>query len=136
MNCPKEIRQCPHGWTDCSLCANVIACNDGTYTPEPSHEEDIDVVIKAAEIATKVVNAEVVKSVESIRGTWSEKFQAMTEEERWKEQGKYPVPNIHSVADPYKAELGAFVPGGGGKMKTKKDTKGHKPTIYEWGTFK
>jgi len=123
MNCPKEIRQCPHGWTDCSFCANVKACDDGTYTPEPepSHEEDIDVVIKAAEIAVKVVNAEVIKSAESIRGvSWFDGYSKLSYDDRMKEVGKYPTPDLHTVTDPYKAEPGAFCPGGGGKCRVPK----------------
>jgi len=136
MKCPKEIRQCPHGWVDCSYCANKQRCDDGTYEPEPEPiETDLDVVIRAAEVSERVVQAEVMESVEKIRGTWAERFNVMSEDERWQEHGRYQVPNINSK-EPYKAMQGAIVPGGGGKIKTKKDTKGHKPTVYVWGVFK
>ena len=135
MKCPKDLRQCPHSWTDCSLCAHKPQCDNGTYVPEPEKiETDIEVVIKAAEVSEKVVNDGVRESVEKIRGTWSERFSQMTEDERWTEHGRYQVPNIHAK-EPYKAMSGPTEPGGS-TMKCKKETKGTKPTIYKWGEFK
>jgi len=123
------MMECPNGWLECSLCAHEKKCKADDY----KGEENVDVVVKAAEVAAKVVNAEVVKNIESIRGTWPDKFNAMTEEERWKEHRKYPTPNLHTIVDPYKAEVGAIVPGGGGTAKAKKSKKGNKPTVYIWG---
>jgi len=124
---------CPNGWFECGLCKHERKCKAGDY----KGEEIVDVVVKAAEIAEKVVDAEVVRNVESIRGrSWSEEFNSMSYNDRMREIRKYPTPCLHTITDPYKAEPGAFVPGGGGKIKTKKDTKGHKPTLYKWGEFK
>jgi len=81
---------------------------------------DLEVVIKAAEISTQVINAQVVESVAKIRGTWSDEFSRMNESERWAEIRRYPTPNLHTVTDPYKAMQGAFVPGGGSKSKSPK----------------
>jgi len=124
MKCPNNIRECPHGWTDCSLCANLKACQVGIYVPEPEPEpteSDLDVVIKAAEVSKKVVHAEAVKSVESIRGgSWYEGFSKLSPNDRLAEIMRYPIPNPHSVADPYKAERGAIVPGGGSKSRVPK----------------
>jgi len=69
MKCPSEIRVCPNGWSDCSLCAHNEACEDGTYTVELEDHEletDLGIVIEDIELP---VPAEVVKSDASIRGT-------------------------------------------------------------------
>jgi hypothetical protein len=133
MKCPKEIRACPHNWTNCELCANLKACNDGTYTPElEPTESDLDIVIKAAEISERVIQAEVVESVIRIRGTWSERFSQMTENERWAEYRKHKPPDL-LAKEPYKCMSGPTAPGGGSSGKIKKSKKGNKPTVYVWG---
>jgi len=73
--------------------------------------------------------------IPSERGTWSERLNAMSEDERWAEYYKYHPHDLISK-EPTKCMAGAIVPGGGGKIKTKKDTKGNKPTVYKWGEFK
>lgn len=130
----KEIRQCPNGWEDCSLCANDQACDDGTYRPEPELiESDLDVVIRAAEICEKVAQAEVVESVEKCRGSWFDEYSQMDADERWTDFYKYHPPNLVSK-DPVPAGEGS--PGGGGSNGVKQEKKGTKKTIYEWGCFK
>jgi len=123
--------ECPNVWFECDLCKHKKECDDGEYKGELT---DVEVVVKAAEISKKVVNTEVRKNVESIRGTsWAEKFLTeMSEEERWRELRKYPIPNLHSVADPYKAEQGAIVPGGSKTGKVKKSNKGTKVFQEPW----
>ena len=124
MKCPKEIRVCPNGWTDCSLCVNEKLCIAGLYKPEET--TDLEVVIKAAEISERVVQAEVREIVEKIRETWAEKFSKMTEEERWAEYGKYQTPNLQSV-EPWQAMAGPSAPGGGGTCKVPKKPKKKMP---------
>jgi len=111
VDCPEGIRQCPHGWTDCNLCANLQMCMAGLYRLE----EDLEKVIQAAKIAEQTINAEVQKNSEGIRGTWMEKFDLMTEEERLVEFMKYHPPSLHEKeAIPLD---GPSAPGGGGHCK-------------------
>jgi len=134
MKFPNEILECPHGWIGCELCANLTACQAGTYTPEPDPiESDLDIVIRAAEISGKVVHAEAVKSAESIRGgSWYEGFSKLSPNDSLREIMRYPIPNLHAVADPYKAEQGAIVPGGGKSGRIKKSNKGTKIPLEPW----
>lgn len=127
MNCPKKIRQCPEGWTDCHLCSNKALCDTNSYVPE--QKTDIEVVIEAAKISETVINAEVKKNVESIRGTWMEKFDQMSEEERMEEFMRYHLPDLHSK-EPVPAGNG--LPGGGSKSKVKKSRTGNKVYIDVW----
>ena len=125
MKCSKEIRQCPNGWTDCNLCANLKACEDGTYTAElEEHELETDLGIVIEEVIPVV--QDVPEAVESVRGTWAERLAAMTEEERWQEYFKYHPPNLLHK-EPYKAMSGAIVPGGGGKCRVPKKPKKQMP---------
>jgi len=116
MKCPSEIRVCPNGWTDCSLCAHLKACEAGTYTAElesPELETDLGIII--TEVTEPVVQAEVVESDASIRGTWASRLNAMTEAERWAEYRKYHPPSLHDKeAIPLD---GPSAPGGGGHCK-------------------
>jgi len=112
MKYPDQQRRCPHGWTDCKLCYNLKKC-----------KSDLEIVIKASEISTRVINAEVAESVAKIKGTWFDEFAGMSERDRWREYEKYPTPNLHTITDPYKAMPGAFVPGGGSKSKGHKKPK-------------
>lgn len=116
--CPMEIRECPHGWDNCNLCANFNLCINDMYKPE-EETPDIDVVIKAAETSEKVMNAEVKESVDKIRGTWAEKFESMSEDERWADYYKYHQPNL-LVKEPITCMNGPTEPGGGGKCKVPK----------------
>lgn len=114
MKCPNETRQCPHNWTDCELCANLKACESGTYKPESELEENelsIDLGIPIAEVPPVTPP---LRSTE--RGTWFDQFSRMSPNDRWADIQKYPRPNFQAV-EPYKAMAGAFVPGGGGKCK-------------------
>lgn len=127
MNCPKELRQCPNGWTDCSLCVNERLCIAGLYKPE---ESDIEVVIKAAEICERVVQADAVESAKKCRGTWAEEFLSMDEDERWAEYRKYKPPSLH---DKQPIPLGGpSAPGGGSKNKAKKSKTGNKVFTNVW----
>ena len=132
MKCPENMRVCPEGWNDCGLCANFNLCINGMYEPK-EEVSDIDIVIKVAEISAKAVNAEVVKNVREIRGDWFSKFNQMTEEERWQEHGKYPVPNIH--AKEVIPLDGPSAPGGGSKNKAKKSATGNKVFTDVWSGF-
>ena len=116
MKCPEGIRQCPHNWTDCDLCANMEKCKSGMYKPEEeAPESDIEVVVKAATISEKVRDSEVQKNADSIRGTWMEKFDQMTEEERLAEFMRYRPPSLHEKeAIPLD---GPSRPGGGSHCK-------------------
>lgn len=119
MKRPNELRLCPNGWTDCELCAFVERCKAGMFDVEPPNtESDLDIVIKAAEIAEKVVQAEAVESAEKIKGTWFEKYSHMTEDERWAEHRRYHAPSLH---DKEVITLGGpSKPGGGSKSKKHK----------------
>lgn len=127
MNCPKEIRKCPHNWSDCSMCAHERMCIAGLYKPEVS---DIEVVIEAAEICEKVVQDEVVEAIEKIRGTWAEKFNAMSEDERWADYFKHHPPSLHDKT-PIPLD-GPSSPGGGSKSNAKKSKKGNKVFTNIW----
>ena len=117
-----EDRICPNGWPNCIECKHDRSCKPGHY----HIEEDIDVVIKAAEVCEKVVQAEAVESVAKIRGSWAERFLAMTEEERWVEHGRYKTPNLQSV-EPWQALSGPSSPGGGGTCRVPKKPKKKMP---------
>lgn len=115
--------KCVNGWEDCSMCAFEQKCIAGMFTPE----EDRAPIIKAAEIAEASTQAEAVEGAKRLRGE-------IRLESFWKEWGKYRSPNLHSK-EPMPAGQGA--PGGGGSSgKIKKDTKGNKKPVYEWGCFK
>ena len=137
MKCPSEIRVCPNGWSDCSLCAHNEACEDGTYTVELEDHEletDLGIVIEDTVPIVQAVS-EAVESDASIRGTWASRFNAMTEAERWADIRKYHPPNLLHKEE-VKCMMGAISPGGGGSNGVKKEKKGTKPTIYKWGEFK
>lgn len=119
MKCPNNIRECPNGWTDCELCANLQACNEGTYIPEPKPE------LTEPELATDL-GLDIQESVEKIqdartseRGTWSEKFAKMTPDERLAEIYRYHPPSLHDK-DPIPLD-GPSAPGGGSKSKRHKN---------------
>ena len=115
MKCPKELRQCPHGWNDCNLCANYEPCLAGTYVPENELTESeltVDLSIPIAE-EPAVLPTEYTASE---RGTWFDRFSRMSTRDRWAEIRRYPRPNFNEK-EPYKAMAGAIVPGGGGKCK-------------------
>ena len=130
MECPKELRQCPNGWNDCECCAHQRACIAGMYEPE---EDNIEIVIKAAAVSEKVIDAEVRESIHKIRGTWAEGFLKMSEKERWEDLRKYHIP---SLMDKVVLPAGEGSPGGGSKSNAKKSKKGNKKTVYVWGEFK
>jgi len=130
MECPKELRQCPNGWNDCECCAHQRACIAGMYEPE---EDSIEIVIKAAKVAEKVVDAEARESAEKVRGTWYEHFISLGPDEALKEFYKFKQPGLHHK-EPVPA--GEASPGGGSKNGIKVEKKGTKKTVYEWGMFK
>lgn len=126
MKCPKEIRLCPNGWEDCSLCKYNSLTNICLYP-----ESDIDIVIQAAKIAEEVVIADAIESAYKIKGTWFQEFSQMSEEERWAEYFKYPTPHFNEKPV---LKAGPSEPGGGSKSRCKKSTKGNIPTVYIWGS--
>ena len=119
---------CPHGWNNCQECANEGICRAGRY----EHETDLDVVIKAAEISEKVVDAAVKESVHKIRGTLAEGFLKMSEKERWEDLRKYHIP---SLMDKVPVPAGEGSPGSGSSNGKKSTNKGTKKTQYKWGEF-
>jgi hypothetical protein len=134
MKYPNELRLCPNGWTDCELCAFVERCKAGMFDAvSPNTESNLDIVIKAAEIAEKVVQAEAVESVEKIKGTWAEQFMALSPDEAMDEFYQYHVPSLHDkeVIPPG----GPSKPGGGSKSKRHKKPKIRIPEYLKtWGT--
>lgn len=120
MKCPNEIRACPHSWSNCELCANLKACEAGTYTAElEDHELETDLGIAIEEVLP-VVQAvpEVVESVAKIRGTWAEQFLKMSPNDRMKEFMRYHPPSLHHK-EPIPLDGGSS-PGGGSKSKNHK----------------
>ena len=129
MNCPARIRQCPHGWNDCSLCANFKACESGTYIPEPEptpnpNPEPI-LELEENELATDIGIV-----IPRERETWAERFASMTEDERWAEMYKYHPPSLHDKT-PIPLD-GPSAPGGGSKSKVKKSKTGNKVYTDVW----
>ena len=116
MKLPDELPECPSGWFECEICANEKECKAGLYKPE---ETDIEVVIKAAEVSKKVVDTEVLKNVESIRGgSWFEEFSKLSYNDRMKEGARYHPPSLHDKT-PIPLD-GPSSPGGGGKCRVPK----------------
>ena len=129
MKCPAEIRVCPNGWEDCSLCRYEKLCGAGLYKPDIS---DLDIVVLAAKIAEEVVTKGAIESAHKIRGTWMQELDQLPEGGIWEWMARYKRPNLHAV-EPYKAMSGPTAPGGS-SMKCKKSTKGTIPTVYVWGS--
>ena len=128
MECPKEIRQCPHNWTDCNLCANRIACKNGTYEPASELEEDE----LTTDLGIVIVEVEAVYPFRAVeRATWVDKLNGMTEDERWAEYYKYHPEDLISK-EPITCLSGPVVPGGGSKNKVKKSKTGNKVFTDEW----
>jgi hypothetical protein len=129
MECPMNIRVCPNGWYNCELCAKERECMAGLYHGEI--EEPI--IIKVAKIAAEVIDTEVKKNVESIRGDRHKQFMALSPDDALKEVYKYRSQNLHSV-EPYKAMSGPTAPGGSKTGKVKKSNKGTKIIVDAWQT--
>ena len=121
---------CENGWTDCQDCLNVGLCIDGLYIPI----ED-NTIIKAAEIAEKVVTKDAIESAEEIkRGTWMEELdQATGTDEFWTWFAKYRRPCNINYKEPLKA--GPSKPGGGSRNKAKKSKTGNKVYTNVWSEF-
>jgi len=132
MKYPNELRECPHGWTDCSLCANLIACQSGEYVPDPEPVEPVPDPIPELTPGPEELTTDLGIVIQREGGTWFEKFNKLSPNDRIKEIMRYPIPNLHSVADPYKAEQGAIVPGGGKSGRIKKSNKGTKIPLEPW----
>lgn len=127
MKCPKNIRDCPHGWTDCNLCANLKACQDGTYVPEPEPEPEA-----VNELMEDELEVDLGQPIPSERGTWAQRFLAMSENDRWRNQKQYIRPDDLISKEPYKHMVGAIAPGGSKSGKRKKSKKGTKIPIEPW----
>ena len=127
MKYPEEIRLCPEGWEDCSLCRYEKLCGAGLYEPGIS---DLGIVVLAAKIAEEVVTKDAIESAKKIRRTWMEELDELPEGGIWEWMARYRTPNLHAV-EPYKAMSGPTAPGGS-SMKCKKNTKGTIPTVYVW----
>jgi len=118
MKCPNELRECPHGWTGCELCANLKACQAGTYVPEPEPESEPDPIHELTP-GPEELTTDLGVVIPSERGTWAERLSQMTEDERWQEYYKYHPDDLISK-EPIKCMDGAIVPGGGGKCRVPK----------------
>ena len=129
MKCPKEIRLCPNGWADCSLCKFDALCKAGLYEPDIS---DFGIVVLAAKIAEEVVTKGAIESAHKIRGTWMEEFDQLPEGGIWEWMARYRTPHIN-----YKETLngGPSEPGGGAKNKAKKSKTGNKVFTDVWTGF-
>ena len=110
MKCPNKICQCPNNWEDCNLCAYASLTNTCLYP-----KSDIEVVIKAAEVAEKVVTKDAIESVEKIKGTWMEEFNRLETGEIWEWMARYKRPGDINYKEPLKA--GPSEPGGGSKSR-------------------
>lgn len=112
---PNEMqdRECPNNWTECAVCKHEGDCRAGLY-----HGEE-DILIKAAEIAERVVIAEAIESAEKIKGTWQEDFLQQPSEDIWAWMGKWNrASNLHHK-EPIPLD-GPSSPGGGSKSKNHK----------------
>ena len=109
MKCPQEIRLCPEGWEDCSLCRYNSLTKTCLY-PKP----DLNIVILAAKIAKEVVTASAIESAHKIKGTWMEELNQLPEGGIWEWMARYRTPHIN-----YKETLngGPSEPGGGSKSR-------------------
>lgn len=127
MKCPKEKRECPNGWTDCSLCAFKKKCDDGTYVPElEDNELETDLGIVISEVVEPVREE---KPKETWRGSWHEHVMSLSSDEALKEfYSKHP-PSLH---DKEPIPAGNGLPGGGSKNKVKKSNKGTKVFVDPW----
>ena len=116
MKCPNEIRECPNGWTSCNLCAHLKACQAGTYVPEPEPEPTTEPELTPS---VEELTTDLGIVIPRERGSWAERLSRMTEDERWQEYGRYPIPNPQSV-EPWQAMSGPSAPGGGGSCRVPK----------------
>lgn len=123
MNCPTGIRQCPHGWSECSLCANLKACESGTYIPEPEPTPDPNPE-PVPELEENELETDLGITIPRERGTWAEQFANMTSDERWADFYKYRASDL-LAKEPYKCMSGPTAPGGGGSSgkRHKKPTR-------------
>ena len=128
MKCPAEIRVCPNGWEDCSLCRYVSLTNTCLY----ESKSDLGIVVLAAKIAEEVVTASAIESAQKIRRTWMEEFDQLPEGGIWEWMARYRTPHIN-----YKETLngGPSEPGGGSKGKVKKSKTGNKVFTDVWSGF-
>lgn len=123
MDCPNGIRECPNGWTDCSLCANLEMCKAGLYYGE-SGETDHEILEEAAKVSGRVMQAEAVESAEKIKkGNPAKPYTNLSKFYAFK------TPDLH-YREPLPA--GDRIPGGGGKNRCKKSKKGTKIPIDPW----
>ena len=127
--------KCPNGWTDCSLCVNKKLCIAGLYKPEET--TDLEVVIKAAEISERVVQAEVIESVARIKGNhvtlegdMVAGFLSLSTRDRMNRFYGYRVQGLHHK-DVIPLD-GPSAPGGGSKSKVKKSKTGNKVYTDVW----
>ncbi|MDQ7094197.1 hypothetical protein REC12_11415 [Desulfosporosinus sp. PR] len=133
MKCPKDIRECPNGWTDCELCAYFKNKQCYAELYEPEEQTDPEILRQAAEISEKVVDVGVKKSAEKIKGAWNgewpEHFMNLSPEDALSEFYKRKTPDLH-FKEPMPAGNG--IPGGGSKNKSKKSKTGNKVYTDVW----
>ena len=68
--------ECPHNWSDCSLCSNLTLCQSGTYVPEPEPVEPEPVPDLTPGHEELTTDLGIVIPQE--RGTWFEKFSKLS----------------------------------------------------------
>ncbi|SDG47933.1 hypothetical protein [Desulfosporosinus hippei] len=119
MECPKEIRQCPNGWTDCKLCAywdsQYKKC---VYVPEEPESEPEPI----SELTENELTTDLGVNIPSVRGTWAEKFLSLSPDEALKQfYSKHP-PDLVSK-EPITCMDGPIVPGGSSRGRVPKKPK-------------
>jgi hypothetical protein len=133
LKCPKEIRLCPEGWVDCSLCRYAsLTIGIDPKTGKRKHtclyapKYDLDIVVLAAKIAEQVMHTAAVESAEKIKGN------LQSEEDFWAWWGRSSPPHFNEKPV---LPAGPSEPGGGSKNKAKKSKTGNKVFMDVWSGF-
>jgi hypothetical protein len=114
LKCQKEIRLCPEGWIDCSLCRYVSLTNTCLY----ESKYDLNIVVLAAKISEEVVTKGAIESAHKIRGTWMKEFDQLPEGGIWEWMARYKKPGDINYKESLPA--GPSEPGGGSKSRVPK----------------
>lgn len=114
------MNKCPHGWTNCPDCLHFNKCRFGLYTPELDEDE------LKVDLGEPIIEIEKPEPKQENKGTWAERFMRMGHSKALEEIYKYHSDNL-SIADPYKHEVGAIVPGGSKNGKRRKQPKKKMP---------
>lgn len=106
---------------------NFKLCVKGIYEPE----EELTEPELTTDLGIPIVEVPDIPPVKPVseRGTWTQKFNQMSEEERWDEYGKYRTPCLD---DKPVLPAGPIKLGGGSKNKSRKSKKGNKVFMNAW----